>query len=212
MFVHSDEFRLMGTVSLYPDSDRAMHNNRYPLTEVGILNLIKKLVEHAESDSKFDDCEVRIFKDAKIEGRPCHYIRVTHQKRARNSRFTWRIFIDNELNVPVRYEAYTWPTDPAGKPELLEEYTYLDFRFDVQFTERNFDINNPDYFFPPDFGNPEVDFADVKPASLPPAHACDRAHQGGRSRQAPGWRHCRGSGRAGTARPGARLRQPGQPS
>ena len=39
MFVHSDEFRLMGTVSLFPDSDRAMRDNRYPLTEVGTINM-----------------------------------------------------------------------------------------------------------------------------------------------------------------------------
>jgi Protein of unknown function (DUF1571) len=169
MFVHSDEFRLMGTVSLFPDSDRAMRDNRYPLTDVGVLNLIKKLVERAENDAKFDDCDVKIFKDAKIEGRPCLYIRVTHQNRRPEFTFHMaRIFIDNELNVPVRYEAYTWPETPDGKPLLLEEYTYLDCRFDVRLTDRDFDINNPDYFFPPDFGNPDVDFADVKPLPQPP--------------------------------------------
>ena len=106
MFVHSDEFRLMGTVSLFPDSDRAMRDNRYPLTEVGILKLIQRLVEHAENDAKFDDCEVKIYKDAKIESRPCLYIRVTHQtKRPEFSFHMARIFIDNELNVPVRYRS-----------------------------------------------------------------------------------------------------------
>ncbi len=170
MFVHSDEFRMMGTVSLFPDSDRAMRDNRYPLTEVGILKLIQRLVEHAESDARFDDCDVRIYKDAKIEGRPCLYIKVTHEKR--RPEFTFhiaRIFIDNELNVPVRYEAFTWPDNPKDQPPLIEEYTYLDFKFNVHFTDRDFDFNNPNYFFPPDFGEPEVDLANVKPVAQPPA-------------------------------------------
>ena len=189
MFVHSDEFRLMGTVSLFPDSDRAMRDNRYPLTEVGILKLIQRLVEHAESDSKFDDCEVKIYKDAKIESRPCLYIRVTHQtKRPEFSFHMARIFIDNELNVPVRYEAYTWPETADGKPVLMEEYTYLDFQTNSQFTDRDFDINNPDYFFPPDFGEPDVDFADVKPlvaATRPEPSARTKTADG---RSAAGWR------------------------
>ncbi|HEY4309085.1 MAG TPA: DUF1571 domain-containing protein [Pirellulales bacterium] len=180
MFVHSDEFRLMGTVSLFPDSDRAMRDNRYPLTEMGILKLIQRLVEHAESDSKFDDCEVKIYKDAKIESRPCLYIRVTHKtKRPEFSFHMARIFIDNELNVPVRYEAYTWPddNDPKAQPPLIEEYTYVDFQFNVHFTERDFDYNNPDYYFPPDFGEPEVDIADIKPVSQPPAELGNVAKQ-----------------------------------
>ena len=170
MLVHSDEYRLMGTVALFPDSDRAMRENRYPITEVGILHLIQRLVEHAENDAKFDDCEVKVYKDAKIESRPCLYIRVTHNKRRPEFSFHMaRIFIDNELNVPVRYEAFTWPETADGKPVLMEEYTYLDFRFNRDFTDRDFDINNPDYFFPPDFGDPDVDLLDVKPVAQLPA-------------------------------------------
>ena len=170
MFVHSDEYRMMGTVSMFPDADRAMRDNRYPLTEMGILKLIERLVEHAESDARFDDCEVKVFQDAKIEDRPCHYISVKHKNP--RPEFTFhiaRIFIDNELNVPVRYEALTWPETPDGKPVLLEEYTYLDFKIKPDFTDRDFDFNNPDYFFPPDCGDPDVDFADVKPVAEWPA-------------------------------------------
>src|SRR4029078_7437979 len=74
-----------------------------------------------------------------------------------------RIFIDNELNVPVRYEAYTWPDNPKDQPPLIEEYTSLDFKFTVQFTDVDFDFNTPDYAFPPDYGEPEVSLADMKP-------------------------------------------------
>lgn len=172
MFVHCDEYRLMGTVSLFPDSRRALREGRYPVTETGILNLIQRLVEHAENDVKYDDCEVKIFKNAKIESRPCLYIRVTHKERRPEFSFHLaRIFIDNELNVPVRYEAFTWPEDAGGKPVPIEEYTYLNFRFNERFTDRDFDINNPDYYFPPDYDEPKVELAASAAGPMPAAGA-----------------------------------------
>jgi outer membrane lipoprotein-sorting protein len=170
MFAHSDTHRLMGTVSLFPDSQRAMREGRYPLTEVGVLNLIRRLVQRAENDVKYDDCEVKVYENAKIEDRLCHYIRVTHkEKRPEFSFNIVRIFIDNKLNVPVRYEAFTWPEEKDGTPVLQEEYTYLDFQFNRGFTDRDFDINNPEYFFPPDYEEPKVDLAGDAPVAQLPA-------------------------------------------
>ena len=170
MFAHSDTHKLLGTVSLFPDSPRAMREGRYPLTEVGVLNLIRRLVEHAENDVKFDDCEVKVYDNAKIEDRLCHYIRVTHKtKRPEFSFHIARIFIDNVLNVPVRYEAFSWPEGPDDKPMLLEEYTYLDFQFHRGFTDRDFDINNTSYFFPPDYEEPKIELAGDTPVAQLPA-------------------------------------------
>ncbi len=58
-----------------------------------------------------------------------------------------RIFVDDELGVPVRYEAYDWPREPGGAPELIEEYTYLDLKLNNGFTEADFDVRNPNYAF-----------------------------------------------------------------
>ncbi len=58
-----------------------------------------------------------------------------------------RIFVDDQLNVPVRYEAYEWPRQPGGKPELIEEYTYLNLKLNNGFTDADFDTHNKDYHF-----------------------------------------------------------------
>jgi len=172
MFAHSDTHRLLGTVSLFPDSQRAMREGRYPLTEIGVLNLIRRLVEQAEKELQFEDCEVKVYDNARIENRLCHYIRVTHKERRPELTFNIaRIFIDNELNVPVRYEAFTWPEGAGGKPVLQEEYTYLDFQFGRKYSDRDFDINNPDYYFPPDYEEPKVELAGTTAvAQLPEDH------------------------------------------
>ena len=43
--------------------------------------------------------------------------------------------LSNELNLPIRYESWSWPTEPGGKPLLEEEYTYTKLRVNVGLTE-----------------------------------------------------------------------------
>lgn len=157
MWAHSDRYKLMGTASLYPDGRRALQESRYPLTQAGILNLIDRLVEVAESDARFGECEVKIDNGAKIESRPCLCVAVTHPTPRKQFRFHHaRVYIDSTLHVPVRYESYHWPRKQGEAPILLEEYTYLDYKFDAPLDEQDFDIKNPAYFFPEPDKNPDV--------------------------------------------------------
>lgn len=140
--------KMFGTVSIKPDGPIAMNGQRYPLTELGILNLVRRLVQVAEQDVKYGECEVKFFKNAKINNRLCTCIQVVHPVPRRNFLFHLaRIFVDDELNIPIRYEAYEWPKEPGGSPELIEEYTYLNVKLNNGFTDADFDIKNPNYQF-----------------------------------------------------------------
>ncbi len=141
--------KLVGTLPLKPDGTIAMQNQRYPITEIGILNLTKRLIEVAEQDKNFGECEVKFYKGAKINKRPCTCIEVVHPTPRRNFRFHKAlVFIDDELNVPVRYEAYEWPAAPGEQPPLLEQYTYVDLKVNIGLTDADFDVHNPSYGFP----------------------------------------------------------------
>jgi outer membrane lipoprotein-sorting protein len=59
-----------------------------------------------------------------------------------------RVYVDTELHIPIRYEAHDWPATEGGELQLLEEYTYLHVKINQGFTDRDFDMNNPDYSFP----------------------------------------------------------------
>ncbi len=139
---------MFGTVSLKPDGVIAMRGQRYPITELGVKNLMTRLVEIGRNDTKFGECEVKFLKGAKINGRPCTCIQVMHPKPRRNFLFHLaRIFIDEERNLPLRYEAYDWPLETGGTPRLLEEYTYLHLKINQGFTDADFDVRNPNYQF-----------------------------------------------------------------
>jgi Protein of unknown function (DUF1571) len=140
--------KMFGTVRIKPDGPVAMNGQHYPLTELGILNLTKRLVEVAQEDVKFGECEVKFFKNAKINNRVCTCIQVVHPVPRRNFRFHLaRIFVDDELNIPIRYESYEWPKEAGGAPELIEEYTYVNLKLNNGFTDADFDIKNPNYHF-----------------------------------------------------------------
>jgi len=149
MWAHGTGLEAMfGTISLPPSGMIAMRGQRYPITEIGLLNLTRRLLAIAEQDSKYGECEVTFYKGAKINDRVCTCVEVIHPVPRRNFLFhVARIFVDDELNIPIRYEAYDWPKTQGGAPELIEQYTYLNLKLNNGFTDADFDVRNPNYAF-----------------------------------------------------------------
>ena len=135
-------------VNLDPEGSMAMKGNRYPIMEAGLENLVVKLIEKAERDRAAGACDVAFFK-SKVAGRACTMIQVTHPKKEAPYDFhIAKVFIDDELQIPTRYAAYSWPRRPGGDPVLEEEYTYLDVKLNVGLDESDFNPDNPKYAYP----------------------------------------------------------------
>jgi hypothetical protein len=139
---------LVRALLVEPDGALAMQDQRYPITEIGILNMVKRMVAVAEQDIKHDECEVRFFAEGKINDRVCTLFQALHPVSREFFRFHLaRIYVDDQLKIPIRYEAYAWPKEPGGPPVLLEEYNYLDLKLNNGFTDEDFSIDNPAYHF-----------------------------------------------------------------
>ena len=142
------KMRVPVTVSLDPDGLIAMSGRHYPLTEIGLVNLVRRLVEVGQQDVHYGECEVKYFTGAKVNDRVCTVIQVVHPTPRDQFRFHLaRVFVDDELMVPIRYESHDWPREPGGQPELIEEYTYLDLKLNNGFTDEDFSARNPAYHF-----------------------------------------------------------------
>jgi len=136
---------MFGTVLLDPTGPMAMRGNLYPITELGVQNLVRRLIEVGEKDAQYGECEVK-FMPTKVNGRPHTCIQVVHPVPRKNFLFHLaRIFVDEELNIPTRFEAWDWPSHPGGQPELMEEYTYVNIKINNGFTDTDFDTRNPNY-------------------------------------------------------------------
>jgi hypothetical protein len=136
------------TTSVAPDSPAAMQENRYPTTEVGVMNLTARLIEAGKGKLHCPNCDTTIAKGAKINGRLCTLIQVSNVVRREGQTFkTARIFVDDQLKLPVRFSSYDWPREDGGELVLLEEYTYTDIKLNVGLTDWDFDHRNENYKF-----------------------------------------------------------------
>lgn len=141
---------LQGLITVYldPEGFLATRGTNYAIYDLGIENLVLKLIERGEQAKRFP-CQVQFFQNARINGRSCTLIQVTHPEQRPELDFhVARIFIDDQLKVPVRYAAYGWPQTPGGQPPLIEEFTYLDIQPNVGLTDWDFNPENPNYAYP----------------------------------------------------------------
>lgn len=143
--------RILGTHLLETTSFLAMAGQRYPITDIGIENLVVKLIERGEKDKRHGFCDVKLVPGAKVGGRNCSIIEVTHEIQQPHYDFhKAQIFMDDEWKIPVRYAAYTWPKRGAKLDEekdVIEEYTYQNLNFNVGLTDADFDNKHKDYKF-----------------------------------------------------------------
>jgi hypothetical protein len=137
------------TLSLAPSGDLAMQGNHYPITELGIKRLVERVAAVAKEEMQYGECEVVYHKTVEFHGRSCTVIEVTHPVPRPYFQFhVARIYIDDELQLPIGVESYDWPATDGDDPILKEQYAYLDLKMNVGFTDADFDPNNPEYLFP----------------------------------------------------------------
>ncbi|WP_419194638.1 DUF1571 domain-containing protein [Novipirellula herctigrandis] len=141
--------KFLPTVSIPPDGMLAMRGQRYPMTEIGVENLIVKLIERGEQAKHTPGVKCEFRKNAKIKGRTCTVLHVTQPiKTPQGAEFHQaEVFMDDVVNVPIRYVAYDWPQKPGGPLNVLEEYTYLDIKVNVGLTDADFNPHNDEYNF-----------------------------------------------------------------
>lgn len=136
-------------VYLKPTGDLAMMASRYPIYDIGLRNLIAKLIERGERERKTDPANCVVTEEnVELNGRTCRVIRIRHPEKRDDLEFSLaEIFIDEELQLPVRYAGYTWGEKP-GEDVLLEQYTYLDVKTNVGLTDEDFMADNEEYGYP----------------------------------------------------------------
>ncbi len=149
LFVHETGLsRLVGTISLVPNGEQAMAENRYPITMIGLRGMLDRIIEQWEAEGEFAETNVKYYPNAKLGKRECRVIESTHPQPRKQFKFQMtRLFIDKELGVAVRVEQYGFPAN-GGKPPLVEEYSYLDIQTNLGLKESDFDVKNPNYAFP----------------------------------------------------------------
>lgn len=131
-----------------PDSFIAMVGNRYPVTETGLLRLMRKLTQYGLRDRKHGDCSVEIIENITVAEVNCTRLRIVHPEK--QEPFTFHIAeidIDMERMIPIRLATWDWPL-AEQEPPLIEEYTYHNIKLNPGLKDLDFDPGNPAYNYP----------------------------------------------------------------
>jgi len=120
---------VVGFVSIEPTDPRAMKTSRHAITEAGIGNLLQRLSTRWEIERKLNVTQVKIG-EYEYNKRRCVRVETTHTANPDNQFFCYRavIYFDKETHLPIRAEAYDWPTTPGdakGTPMETASYTNL---------------------------------------------------------------------------------------
>lgn len=138
---------IAGVLTLDPNGSLAMDGQKYPITKAGMRNLTTELIRIADNDRKYGECEVKVYPAVKVGERQAVMIEAVHPVPRKEFRFhKARIYVDKELKLPVRFEAYNWNKDKDGKPELEELYMYTNININNGYTENDFRESSPEVF------------------------------------------------------------------
>lgn len=134
---------------LDPDGPIPMKGNRYPISDIGMRNLIVKMSAIGEKDRQHGECEVTIKRNVQVNGCVCTMLQAVHPYPRDHFEFhIARIYIDDSRNLPIAYEGFSWPEKPGDPPPLLEKYYYTDIQLNVGLTDLDFDPSNEKYNYP----------------------------------------------------------------
>ena len=137
------------TLRLDPESKMAMNGNRYPIWTIGMLNLIKLMIEKANNDLDYEDCRVTLTRNVKMGDANCTRLVIIHDDQADHFEFhRAEIYIDDDRNLPIGFRSYDWPAEKGGRPRLQERYYYTEIELNVGLDDNDFDPANAEYDFP----------------------------------------------------------------
>jgi hypothetical protein len=133
---------LAGPLTFKPDHPTVMAENRYPVTNVGIGNILEKSIKAWERESRLENADIRVtfYPNAKLEETPCEAVQLTYPQARREFEFSLtRVYFDKESKLPIRAERFGWPQRAGDKAPLVEDYRYTKLKINQKLTDADFD-------------------------------------------------------------------------
>lgn len=139
---------IVGTLELDPNSDRALEESRYPITNIGMRNLLELTIAQWNSELNVPDVKVRYFPNAKVGNVECRVFESSYAQKHKGVKFHMtRMYVNKKDAFPVRVEQFDFPAKTGAKPAILEQYTYLNVKPNLGLKDIDFDVKNPNYEF-----------------------------------------------------------------
>lgn len=133
-----------GTLALQPDEKKAMRDSRYPITQIGILQLVDRILKENEGlELKKTSCKKH---DELVNDMKCVCYTIEFSGPDVHPEYSKTVLhICEESKLPVCIASYGWDEHKPG--ELVERYEYHDLKTSQNLTDKDFDPANEAYNF-----------------------------------------------------------------
>jgi hypothetical protein len=146
--------RLLPAIKLDPTSSRAMSESRYPVTEAGLLGMVKQMVAYRQTDIKNGHGVTCLrLPNRQWDERDCYCFQYNYDSPEINQ--TYRkslVLIDTRYHIPLQVMNYTWTSETDGltaeqidELTLIENYSFSRTDFGRELVAEEFSRENPSY-------------------------------------------------------------------
>ena len=121
--------RILPGMKLDPHGQEAMAAARYPVTEAGILGMVKQIISHRQNDLKHGQGVTCVrLPNQVFDERDCYCFQYEYHSNEFNAQYRKStILIDSRYHIPLTVVNHTWAKDAAGlSPEQLDELTLIE--------------------------------------------------------------------------------------
>lgn len=139
---------LVGAIEVDPEGKLAKEHNRYPITRIGLKNMLISLTERWLKETKSDGIECKYYPSAKIGDVSCEVVEITYPAATKETRLALsRLYIEPKSRLPIRLQNYEFAAKAGEQPVLVEDYYYTNLKTNVGLKDADFDKKNPAYGF-----------------------------------------------------------------
>jgi hypothetical protein len=157
MVVHGGGWKAkLPAMTIDPEGSLAMGESRYPVSKVGLLELIRLMLSfhaHDLSSRNFTDCQQLPAEE--FDGRLCDSFVIEYRDAASSPNYRKSlVLLDQEWGVPLYTCNYGWPDEHCtltgeelDEATLVECYTYSQVQFRSELADADFERSNQEYRF-----------------------------------------------------------------
>ena len=152
LIVHNNDISalLVPRLAVDPTGRPALADNRHPITEAGLANLVGKLTHFRKMDIEDEDARTILDRSTDDDGHT--WYRSVHLHTQRNPERPFErieVLYDPETRLPHQITSYDWPITEGrvDVDRLAEKYTYDEVKLGLGLGEEDFSTANPEYNF-----------------------------------------------------------------
>lgn len=160
LIVNTGAKALNRTLAFELDSNTVKKASPKGFGRLRFSELLREMEALSRDASKFQNTQIRYFKDAQVGDEKCYAIQITYDDRAESDVYRIQIYVTYSHDLPVKIVFYDWPRD-GEPPEIQESYLFVITELNPGFQDIDFCHLNPSYGFKryiPRLSETETDF------------------------------------------------------